>query len=410
MVTFKKLSTAIATGAVLLQAVAGPALATGEISGNGTFSQNAVSLNNTTTTSVTQNNTANVSNNIDSNASTGGNSASFNTGGETTVSTGDATNVVDVSTSVNTNHASIDSCACLPSDTDVTISGNGAFSTNGAGVNNTSTTALTQNNVANITNNISADAKTGNNDAGFNTGGDTTIVTGKAGVGITVDNKANSNLASIGGGAGAGAGDSSIIINDNGAFSENAVELNNNSIVVLTQLNDADVANNIDADARTGGNSTDFNTGGDTTIWTGNATTLVEVDNMVNFNAASVGCECVLGGGVDLKIAGNGAYSFSGVESNDNSVLAVTALNDANLLNDIEDDAKTGHNDAGFNTSDVNGDPIVKTGNAVSSTEVSNSGNVNVFSQGASLDLPGDWGLNLNFDLLGLWGLLHWTV
>lgn len=401
MTTFKKLSTAIATGAVLLSSVAPAFATTVEVSGNGAYSESGAAVSTTSTTAVTQSNTANITNNVDSNASTGGNDASFNTGGNTTVNTGDATNNVEVSNAVNVNDATVTPCGgCAGQEVDVTISGNGAFSHNGADVDNTSTTALTQDNVANITNNVDADAKTGYNDAGFNTGGDTVIRTGDASVGIVVDNMANANIARIGGGAG-GAGGSSITISGNGAFSTNGVDLDNVSVIALEQDNEANITNNIDADAKTGGNDADFNTGGDVHIVTGKASTDVEVSNLVNFNAADVDCGCVLDD-LELKIAGNGAFSFNGIDADDTHVLAAGQVNDAYLTNNVEDDAKTGYNDAGFNVGEVDSDPSVRTGDASSTTEVSNSGNVNSFNQGDSLDLP--WDLDLHFDLLGLWG------
>jgi len=408
MTNFRKLSTAIATGAVLLSSVAPAFASTVEVSGNGAFSGNTVTQSNTNTTSVSQNNTANVTNNVDSNASTGGNSAGFNTGGNTTIDTGDASNNVDVSTAVNLNKASV-GCGCAADGTDVKISGNGAFSTNAADVTNSSTTALSQTNDAHIRNDIDANAKTGYNDAGFNTGGNTTIRTGDASSTVSVDNKANANFANVGGSSAGGAGGSSIIISGNGAFSGNTASLDRSAVVALTQDNDAHIRNDVDANAKTGDNSAGFNTGGDVRVLTGDATTDVMVDNMVNFNAADVDCGCVLDG-TDIKIAGNGAYSDSDVSASDDNIVAASALNDAYLHNDVDGKAKTGDNDAGFNTASVHGDPTVRTGDASSSTDVSNTGNVNIFDQGATLGLPGNWELGLHFDLMGLWGgLLSWV-
>src|SRR3990170_2623868 len=60
------------------------------------------------------------------------------------------------------------------------ISGNGAGSDNWITTSQTSTTVVAQNNVANVTNDVDANAKTGYNDAYKNTGGDVTIKTGNA--------------------------------------------------------------------------------------------------------------------------------------------------------------------------------------------------------------------------------------
>lgn len=408
MTNFRKLSTAIATGAVLLSSVA-PAFADVTVSGNGAFSENGVSTTSTTTTAVTQNNDANISNNISSSSSTGGNTANFNTGsGGTTINTGDATNDVTVDNAVNVNQATVSSCGCGQNQ-DITIKDNSAFTTNGVDASNTNTTALTQTNDANIRNNVDAYASTGHNDAGFNTGGDVTIRTGDADSTVSVSNLANANIARVGSTGTGVVGGSSITISGNGAFSDNGVSFDRSSVVALTQDNDARIRNNVDADAKTGGNDAGFNTGGDVRIVTGDASTDVAVDNMVNFNAADVNsCGCALAGGTDLKIAGNGAYSFNGIDASDDHILAATEMNDAHLFNDVDGDAKTGWNSSEFGTVGTAGDPTIRTGDSSNTTDVSNSGNVNMFNQGASLTLPGDLDLSLHFDLLGLWsGLLH---
>lgn len=408
MTNFRKISTAIATTAVLLSSVA-PAFAAGtvDVTGNGAFSQNTVSQSGTNTTTATQSNTANISNTVNSNSSTGGNTADFNTGGNTTVNTGDATNVVNVSTQANLNKATINSCGCAQQGTDVTISGNGAFSNNSADVTKNNTTTLSQSNDAHITNDITANAKTGNNDAGFNTGGTTTIRTGNAGSGVTVDNMANANLATIGGGAGSGStGGSTITINGNGAFSQSAATLDHASTVVLSQDNTADVSNDVNANAKTGDNTASFNTGGGVAINTGSATSLADVSNAVNFNAADIAsCGCSLSG-ADLNIGGNGAYSDNAVTDNANNSLVAAELNDAMLSNDVNAHAKTGSNDSGFGTFSLGGGNTVRTGAAYNGTTVSNSGNANLFGQGASLSLPGNLSMSFNFDLSGLWGSL----
>jgi len=99
-------------------------------------------------------------------------------------------------------------------------------------------TFLNQDNNANIKNDVDAKAKTGNNDASYNTGGDSIIVTGNATTNVGVQNKANANFATIGGGNG-GAGGSSVRVTGNGAFSDNNVNLDNASAIVLDQSNNA---------------------------------------------------------------------------------------------------------------------------------------------------------------------------
>ena len=405
----KKFTAAIATGAVLVNAVA-PAAFAAEISGNGAFSDNTVRIQQNSENVVSQSNEANVVNNVNSSATTGGNKGSFNTGGETIVVTGNAKSVTDINNSLNTNHATVSNCGtCAQGETDVTISGNGAFSDNKATVDANKQTFLNQTNVANVRNDVKSNADTGKNDASFNTGGEgsqTVISTGKATTGVSVTTDANKNVAVIGGGNGS-ANESSILIKGNGAFSDNKAKLSQNSAVVLDQSNVANVRNDIEADANTGRNDAGFNTGGITGIYTGNATTAVSVDNAVNFNAASLDCECIVSG-VDAKIAGNGAESKSRVYADSDNALFNDQVNAAHLANNVDDSAKSGKNDVSFSTGDVDGDPFISTGNATSGTTVSNEGNSNVFTQGSHFD-PSDYDFDIDFDLHSLWlSLNHW--
>lgn len=403
--TFKtRFTTAIATGAVLVNALAPVALAnTITVSGNGAFSNSAVNVSNNTTTVVNQTNDANITNHIDSNASTGGNTSNFN-GGNTTIKTGNATTDVNVTSAVNLNQASLSTCGtCNGGATDVTISGNLPYSDNDVAVNSNNNVVLNQNNDANINNQINANASTGKNDSSYNVG-DSVIWSGDASASVAVSNLANANIAQLGGNGSAGG--SSVTISGNGAFSDNGVALNQNSAVVLDQNNDARIRNDVDANAKTGGNDSQFNTGGKTVVKTGNASNDVDVDNFVNFNSADLDCGCVLDD-LDVTVAKNGADSWNTVDAAANNAVVDAQDNDAHLWNDVDGDAKTGANDVSFSTGDVNSDPMVKTGDANSSTGVNNSGNVNVLTNGNTLHLPGDWEVGTSFDLSGLWVLLH---
>jgi hypothetical protein len=273
-----------------------------------------------------------------------------------------------------------------------------------------SDTTVTQNNNANVVNDVTANAKTGDNDAKYNTGGDVVINTGDAKTKVSVTTLANANFATVGGGsAGAGNGNSVSILG-NGANSDNSVHLNDNKSVNVSQNNDANVSNDVDANAKTGNNDANFNTGGETTINTGNAKTEVGVDNLVNFNSADVDCGCVLGG-VDLKIAHNGDNSDNSVTANNDNGQWVGAENLASLGNNVDGNAKTGDNNSKYNTAGGSDDPTVNTGDSNSSTDVSNSGNVNTFGNGASLDLPGgNTDLSFNFDLHGILSFFHLAV
>lgn len=410
MTTKSRFTTAIATGAVLLNALAPVALASSAndltVAGNGVNSTNNVTVNNSSATVVNQTNNANIKNNVSSNANTGGNDASFNTGGDVKIKTGDAVAKTNISNAVNLNKASVANCGgCNGGAFDVKVKGNGVGSENDVNLNKENEVFVNQDNDANIRNHVDANAKTGGNDAGFNTGGDVKINTGFAFTNVTVDNKANANFAKIGGGHGDSDG-SSVKIKGNGAYSDSNVDLNEASAIVLDQDNDADIRNNIDANAKTGHNDGSFNTGGDVKIKTGDAWTNVEVGNLVNFNAATIDCDCVLGD-LDVKVKGNGVGSDNNVDSDTENELFNEQDNDADLWNNIDGNAKTGYNEAGFNTGDEYGDPSVKTGDAQSTTGVSNSGNANFFHNGNSFHLPGNWELGVDWDLSDLFDLFH---
>lgn len=426
-----KLATAASTAALVMGSFGPAALGatTITINGNGADSDNEVELSQNTTTYVEQSNVADIENNVNANASTGGNSASRNTGGDVTVDTGDATTNVAVSNTANQNVANVQ--GCCPQDIDLTITGNGADSDNDidiAGKQGISNTVdVRQYNDADVENNVDANAKTGRNDADRNTGGAVTISTGNATTGVTVNNRLNSNWASVGGNGAGGSLD--IEISGNGADSDNEVELDLDNSVWVVQDNKADVENNVDADASTGGNDADRNTGGDVSIDTGDAEVDVNVTNLANFNAAdlqSCGCEEDL----SVKVAGNGADSDNDVKLELDSVLGALQTNDFDCdgrdhhgprgpidilsfnedggdhrgggnCSDVDADATTGYNDADRNTGEVDGDPSVTTGNATSDVDVENTANSNIFGD-VEFDIPDfDWNLN---------GFVFWLI
>ncbi|HZE86819.1 MAG TPA: hypothetical protein VE090_01295 [Methylomirabilota bacterium] len=409
--TFKiRLATAIATGAVLLNAIAPAAFAQDiTVSQNGAHSDSSVTVSTNTSTVVNQTNTANVVNNVSSNSSTGSNKANNNTGGDVTVNTGSANTSVNVSNQLNTNSANVSGCgSCAGGGADVTISKNGTKSDNDVNLNTNGGTFVNQANNANVVNNVNAKSETGNNKANGNTGGtngDVHVQSGNASTNVSVSTTANANVATVNGGNGSN-GNSSVTISENGAHSDNDVNLHQNSAIVLDQANKSNIVNNVDADAFTGKNKANDNTGGDVTVQSGNANSNVDVRNMVNFNAADVDCGCLLDS-LNVTVSKNGDKSDNDVNADSKTISSADQGNGAFLVNNIDGDAKTGDNKA----NDNGGDPLVKSGNINSSTDVNNTGNANLFDQGASQNVPGDWNFDFQFDLHGLFGFLHsWTV
>lgn len=420
----RRIISAAAAGVMALNVVT-PALATEiVIDGNGANSDNYVTVNNTNTTSVTQNNTANVTNTVKTDADTGDNKANYNTGGNVGIQTGDAEVKANVSNTLNSNQAQVNCCAAA--GTDVKISGNGAKSDNTVKLGNTNLNSVTQNNNAKVTNDVDADAETGDNKAGSNTGGDVVILTGDAKVGVDVSTVANVNSAKIGNGYSAMPTPSaSFMIVGNGAGSDNFIEAGLNNTNNVKQTNNATVLNEVDADAETGDNDANFNTGGDVVIMTGDAKAKVDVDNSVNFNAADIDCGCEFD--VLAKIAGNGAEAdnhhhgwFKKWWDKDQNVITLDLVNTqlvgqtngANLNNDVDvDDAETGDNEASSNTGAVDhaSDPAIVTGDAYAETNVSNSGNMNVLGN-LPFNMPEMPQVDFSFNMAFLWAMFGMSL
>ena len=420
IMNYKKVLVSAAAGVSLLLNTAMPVFAgtTLVISGNGSDSDNEAKIDVDQTTTVTQTNETSISNNVNATASSGGNSASRNTGGAVLVDTGDATTDVKVTNLANSNEATVD-CCMANSDMDVLIEGNGADSKNKAKLDIDSSTNLYQTNDAKITNKVNADATSGENRANRNTGGDVEILTGKASTDVDIETAANSNSALVS--SNGGTGSISLKILENGADSDNKIKLDFDHAVLLTQANDARVKNDVWANANSGDNRANRNTGGDVLVDTGDAHAGVEVDTMVNFNWADVDCGCLFD--VFAKVAGNGDNSKNEIKAylddtttvfQDNSCGGYRGPQGFELLfgrfgrhhkdcvsNYLDAYAGSGGNRADRNTGDPEGDPSVLTGNAETLVDVENSGGSNVYGAASEWDWSG-WpmgGLNLSISL-----------
>jgi hypothetical protein len=255
-------------------------------------------------------------------------------------------------------------------ETTITISGNGASSTNTANVQYTGDTTVVQTNNAAVTNNISASTNTGGNDANQNTSGDVLIKTGDATTDVSVENILNSNHAVV---DCCNVGDTDLEISKNGAYTDNDIKLKDDSDISLYQTNNAAVTNNVDADAKTGKNNANQNTGGNVAISTGDATSLVDVSTAANANYAVVGGDQA-SGSLSARILGNGYASDNLIDLQLDDDIALVQTNSASIYNNIDADAKTGKNNANQNTG---GDMLIATGDATVDVEVDNMVNFN---------------------------------
>lgn len=389
----KRIASAVATGAILLNSFAAPAFAATnvQISGNGSDSNNDAKIELKKSSNIVQNNTANVTNKVDVKADTGGNRANDNTGGDVKVKTGDSTVGVAVQNLLNKNSASID--CCENGDTSVKIAGNGSDSDNDVDLEVKKSNGIFQDNDADVENKVEVDSKTGDNEADDNTGGEVEVSTGDSEVSVGIMNMLNSNFARIGGGEDEEGSALSLWITGNGSDSDNDIDADIRNGNSVTQDNHANVFNKVETDADTGYNSADDNTGGAVSIETGDAAVEALVANVGNFNWADLSCDCLFDD-LTAKIDGNGSYSDSeiDVELSDGKEDGVFQDNHAYLTNKLDElDATTGDNEAEDNTAYDGEDPSIETGDAGVGAEVLNQFNANEAGIGGDFEFAFDW-------------------
>lgn len=407
----KHVITLLATGSLMLYGFAPLAWAdtTLQTTGNGAGSTNTVTASSNNSSTLVQNNSANVTNTVTSNSNTGNNTSDENTGGNVTVDTGNAMSTTTIQNRLNANVANMGSvgCNCNNANTSVTVDGNGADSQNRTNVQNSNTTSAFQTNTADVTNTVSNNDQTGNNTANRNTGGDVLVLTGHALSNTTINTAANANVADFSGGSSNGGGSSDVLIKGNGFGSSNNVDLTSNNSATVVQDNLANIRNLVNSDLNTGRNQANENTGGNTTVDTGDAMSNVGLSTNANFNSADLAsCGCATG--VFEKIAGNGADSENSSNAHMTDMMSVfqgaDGGNNAQITNDVTTNHNTGDNYANRNTGAVTGDPLnLISGFAKDTTQVATSANANVFGPNA-LQLPGGTNLNFTFDLNGLLG------
>lgn len=372
-----------------------------KILGNGSETSNTAGLVKANENTVLQDNDARVNNNVYASALTGNNEAEDNTGGNVKVKTGDAGVGAQVTNKLNSNAAYV--AGCCTGGSSVVIAGNGSDSTNKASLMDLTKNGISQENTAGVENRVDADAKTGKNSVEDNTGGSVEIDTGDAGVSAMVSTTANANKAMIGGGLPGGAGSASVMINGNGSDSNNTIGLILGHENLIWQGNQAEVNNDVDADAKTGKNEAEENTGGNVTIETGDAGADLRVANTVNFNWANLDC-CTLG--ISGEISKNGEDTSNDVLANLTNANVVLqggqegTGNSAYLNNHVGASPKTGANEAEDNTGPLGIiDPVeISTGDADSYTSVSNTGNSNVVGGVPGIGWP-EFGTSFNFTL-----------
>lgn len=431
-------------------------------SGNGSESQNSATVSDTSSIDTIQDNTANVGNDLRLDSDSGNSSASKNVG-NTTITTGDANTSGTVVTELNSNLAGLSvsefnvvddqlgdllldfagSCiiGCeVFNNALVQNKGNGSESTNSANLTTDSTNNTFQNNDATLENNLLLTSNSGENTADKNTGGDTTIETGDANTSANVLSFLNNNVA---GNVLMGVvnifGDliGDIIFPElpggslleasnigNGSDSTNTANINQTSANDTFQSNDAEIVNNLNLQATTGDNQTSKNTGGDTSITTGDADVVAQVLNIANSNissgnwwlvlvneagqwagrilgapedsnfAGSEGTQFSVDGNGDVTASniGNGSGSTNDTTVNQSSSTTTVQNNVARILNNINLFANSGGNSASSNTG---GNTSIQTGDANAVANLVNFVNNNIVGSGrltvVSVNVFGRW-------------------
>lgn len=404
-----RITTAIATGAVLLSSVA-PAFAadTLVVTGNGKDSTSNVAVSENNSNVVSQTNTAVINNNTTVNTNTGNNKANDNLG-DVHLTSGDANANVNVSNSANNNVANVPGCgSCSGGGTNVVIGQNLQGSTNNVGLSQNNSNVLFQTNAAQVANNTNINTNTGNNKANDNLG-DVHMTSGATNANVNAKTSVNSNVATIGGGMGAGSvanpGVSAYILG-NGKDTTNNIGLSLNNSAVVNQVNVADVANNTNVNANTGDNKANDNLG-DVSIMSGKTNATVNVDTMANFNAASLDCGCAATD-VFAKIGENLQDSTNNIALTRNNAREAFQTSVAAVNNNTVDNANTGNNEAMDNGSGYLNDPRVESGNTNTNVNEHTNANSNVI--GPSLSLPNNAQLNFSWDMGSFGALWSWMM
>lgn len=172
--------------------------------------------------------------------------------------------------------ASILAFTILPAvyaSTDVTVAENGADSTNGVTVDNSTKTKVEQKSSTYVTNIITTSSSTGGNEIKGTTGeGSPSITTGDATSTTSVTVTGGSNVAEVNP-CGCENGDTTVDVLGNGTNTDNTVTVKNKKKLKVKQKAKTSVYSEIDTKSKTGKNKIKNTTGsGDATVETGEAT------------------------------------------------------------------------------------------------------------------------------------------
>ena len=167
-------------------------------------------------------------------------------------------------------------------------------------------------------------------------------------------------------------------ISGNGAFSDNEIKVENETVVVVGQHNESVVETVAFSFASTGDNQASGNTNGNVTIDTGNADAKTVVKVGGASNTAILDGECGCPETPEILISGNGFLSKNKVKYEPKKATIVGQGNGQYVGTLAGAAAKTGKNKAKWNTGP--GDVEVKTGDADATTRVKVDGPTNTLT------------------------------
>ncbi len=227
------------------------------------------------------------------------------------------------------------------------IKNNGAGSTSEINYQVTNQTNITQNNNADINNNLDTNLNTGDNSASDNNG-EVNIETGDITENIDVENSGNTSIVEQ---ACCPANNTTLEIIGNGSDSLNTINYKsvNRSTVSVNQL--LNLENNLTGTANTGDNTAGDNLG-DTSVETGNITINANLENK-NINRSFVKGTTGSGPEILSKISGNGANSINTVDTENRNEYIAVVENQANILNNLMWNPQSGGNNLSGNLGKV---------------------------------------------------------
>ncbi|HET7098830.1 MAG TPA: hypothetical protein VFI61_01190 [Patescibacteria group bacterium] len=161
------------------------------------------------------------------------------------------------------------------------------------------------------------------------------------------------------------------VISGNGGGSSSEISLSLATTAVVEQTNNANITNNVDSSANTGGNEANNNSG-TASITTGDIYESINVTNTANTIVTDTPC-CE--NDISANISANGEGSNNLIAMNIENGTTVNVNQYANITNSVDGQANTGRNQANNNGGNVS----IQTGNIIANSSVKNSP-VNVYS------------------------------